>query len=126
VSSFDQIHVLLSHIVSSLAHIDARIQKACDAVESLSANGEDIVGFVSQIQTISDQTNLLALNAARAGEQGRGFAVVADEVRSLAQKSAEASSEITALVKAITTQTVSGGILGRMIERKTCYNKSYN
>lgn len=79
------------------------IENVTATMKDINDSSKEINRIVNVINDISFQTNLLALNAAveaaRAGEAGRGFAVVASEVRSLAQKTAEASDNIRAIVK---------------------------
>ena len=88
---------------------------AVDGMEQLRASSRHIRDIVSTVDSLSFQTNLLALNAAveaaRAGSHGRGFAVVAGEVRQLAQRSAEASRQIRALVDASLQQVEAGAQL---------------
>lgn len=108
-SLFDQSTMILDTIASDLKKIEQEALQSRDKINQLNDEVIGISEFVVFIKNISDQTNLLALNAsieaARAGEQGRGFAVVADEVRVLAQKTNEATNEITELVSTITTST---------------------
>lgn len=108
-SLFDQSTMILDTISSDLKKIETEAAQSKDKIDKLNEEVLGISEFVVFIKNISDQTNLLALNAsieaARAGEQGRGFAVVADEVRVLAQRTNDATNEITELVQTITSST---------------------
>ncbi|MCW1384438.1 HAMP domain-containing methyl-accepting chemotaxis protein [Novosphingobium sp. KCTC 2891] len=90
------------------------VAEAMDAMTAIERSSSEIGQIVDLIDSIAFQTNLLALNAgveaARAGDAGKGFAVVATEVRALAQRSANAASDIRRLI-ASSAREVSGGVV---------------
>jgi twitching motility protein PilJ len=95
--------------IAGMDNIREQIQETSKRIKRLGESSQEIGNIVELIEDIADQTNILALNAAMqaamAGESGRGFAVVADEVQRLAERSANATKQIDALVKTIQADT---------------------
>jgi methyl-accepting chemotaxis protein len=89
--------------------IRGTIQETGKRIKRLGERSQEISGIVKLIDDIAERTSVLALNAnmqaAMAGEAGRGFRVVADEVQRLAERSKEATDQISKLVNTIQTET---------------------
>jgi twitching motility protein PilJ len=99
----------VQNTIGGMNAIREQIQETAKRIKRLGESSQEIGEITELISDITEQTNVLALNAAiqaaSAGEAGRGFSVVAEEVQRLAERSADATRQIAALVKTIQTDT---------------------
>ncbi|MBU1224922.1 MAG: type IV pili methyl-accepting chemotaxis transducer N-terminal domain-containing protein [Gammaproteobacteria bacterium] len=99
----------VANAIASMNTLREQIQETSKRIKRLGESSQEIGEIVELISDITEQTNVLALNAAiqaaSAGEAGRGFSVVAEEVQRLAERSADATKQIAAIVKTIQSDT---------------------
>ncbi|MDQ2926921.1 MAG: methyl-accepting chemotaxis protein [Pseudomonadota bacterium] len=99
----------VQNTIGGMNSIRDQIQETSKRIKRLGESSQEIGEITELISDITEQTNVLALNAAiqaaSAGDAGRGFSVVAEEVQRLAERSADATRQIAALVKTIQTDT---------------------
>ena len=79
----------------------ANSEQAAGKLATLNHYMEEMNTIVELIDDITSQTSLLALNAS-AGDAGRGFAVVASEITGMADRTKDATVQITELIDNVT------------------------
>lgn len=80
------------------------------SVEELSASIDSIAQNCKNAHSLAKATQQ---EAARAGEHGLGFSVVADEVRKFAERSSQATKEISKLINESVKRVTQGGVVSK-------------
>jgi twitching motility protein PilJ len=91
--------------MAGMNEIRVYIQDTSKRIKRLGESSQEIGEIVTLISDIAEQTNILALNASiqatTSGKTGKGFSVIAQEIQRLAEHSAEATQQISTLVRNI-------------------------
>ena len=99
----------VTNTVDGMERIREQVQSTSKRIKRLGESSQEIGEIVQLISDIADRTSILALNAsiqaAMAGDAGLGFAVVAEEVERLAERSTDATKQISTLIRTIQTET---------------------
>ncbi|MCC6533634.1 MAG: methyl-accepting chemotaxis protein [Burkholderiales bacterium] len=99
----------VDHAIEGMNRMRERFQVAAKRIKHLGESAQEIFEIVDLISDLSERTNVLALNAAiqahAGGSAGRGYDRVADEVQALAERSAQATHRIRAIVQTIQADT---------------------
>jgi methyl-accepting chemotaxis protein len=105
----DKGYQAVTNTVEGMDRIREQVQATSKRIKRLGESSQEVGEIVQLISDIADRTSILALNASiqasMAGDAGQGFAVVAEEVERLAERSTDATKQISTLIKAIQTGT---------------------
>ena len=103
--------------IQGIGRLRDSMTQSATVIREMGKRTSEISTIVDTINLIAERTNLLSLNAsieaARAGDAGRGFAVVAEEIRNLADRSAKATADIAAIIKALQEVVARCGVGGQ-------------